>query len=169
MLTALSSIASTQAKPTKETMANVKLFLNYVASHQDAIITYRASNMVLVVHSNVSYLSKPKAQSCVGGHFFMSSNIKDPKNNSAVLNIAMLIKAVMSLAVEAELGALYINARKAVPMCQLLAEIGHIQPPTPTQTDNSTALGVANSNIQPRQTKAMDVRFHWLCFREAQQ
>ncbi len=106
MLTTLSSIASTQAKPTKETMNNTKLFLDYTASHQDAIITYRASDMVLVVHSDVSYLSEPKARSCAGGHFFMSSNTKDPANNSAVLNIAQLIKAVMSSAAEAELGAL---------------------------------------------------------------
>jgi hypothetical protein len=54
MLTALSSILSTQAEPTKETMANVKLFLHYVASHQNAIITYHASDMVLVVRSNAS-------------------------------------------------------------------------------------------------------------------
>jgi hypothetical protein len=53
----------------------------------------------------------------------------------------------MSLAAEAELGALYINAYKAVSMCNLLQEMGHPQPPTPIQTDNSTALGVVNSNI----------------------
>jgi hypothetical protein len=60
MLTALSSIASTQAKPTQETMENIKLFLNYTASNQDAIITYNASDMILAIHSNASYLSKPK-------------------------------------------------------------------------------------------------------------
>ena len=47
--------------------------------------------------------------------FFMSSDTKDPANNGAVLNIAQLIKAVMSSAAEAKLGALYINACKAVP------------------------------------------------------
>jgi hypothetical protein len=35
--------------------------------------------------------------------------------------------------------------------------------------DNSTALGVVNSNIQPRQTKAMDMRFYWLQDRATQQ
>jgi hypothetical protein len=67
------------------------------------------------MHSNVSYLSKPKGQSRAGGHFFMSSDISDPKDNSAVLNITQLIKAVLSSSAEAELGALYINAHKAVP------------------------------------------------------
>lgn len=79
MLTTLSSIASTQAKPTEETMSNKKLFLDYAATHQVAIITYCASNMVLIVHSGTSYLSKPKARSRAGGHFFMRSNTTDPQ------------------------------------------------------------------------------------------
>ncbi len=141
MLTALSSIASTQAEPTKETMENIKLFLDYAASHQDAILTYQASDMVLIVHSNTSYLSKPKARSRTGGHFFMSFDVTNPHNNGAVLNIAQLIKAVTSLAAEAELGALYINARKAVPMRQLLTEMGHIQLRTPIQTDTARHAG----------------------------
>jgi len=41
----------------------------------------------------------------------------------------------MSSTVEAELGALFINAKLAVPMQIMLEELGHSQPPTPTQTD----------------------------------
>ncbi len=37
---------------------------------------------------------------------------------------------------------------------------------TPIQTDNSTAEGVVNSTVQPKRTKAMDMRFHWLRDRE---
>ena len=51
---------------------------------------------------------------------------------------------------------------EAVPMRQLLAEMGHKQPKTPIQTDNTTACGVVNHNIQPRRTEAMDMCFHWL-------
>eukprot|EP00804_Cyclotella_cryptica_P018243 CCRYP_005972-RK/>CCRYP_005972-RK protein AED:0.51 eAED:0.38 QI:0/-1/0/1/-1/0/1/0/146 len=68
----------------------------------------------------------------------------------------------MSSAAEAELGALYINAREAIPIRHLLTELGHAQPPTPIQIDNSTALGVVTNTIQPKRTKAMDMRFHWL-------
>ena len=68
----------------------------------------------------------------------------------------------MSFAAEAELGALFINAREAVPMCHLLIEMGRPQPPTPIQVDNTTALGVVKQTIQPKQTKAMDMFFHWL-------
>jgi hypothetical protein len=168
MLTALSAIASAQAEPMEDKMTLCKQFLHYTATHQDAILTYKASNMVLVVHSDVSYLSKPKARSRAGGHFFLSSDCDDPANNGAVLNLAQLIKAVMSSAAEAELGALYINAREAVPQQITLTEMGHKQPQTPMQTKYTTALGVMNNNIQPRCTKAMDMRFHWLRCREAQ-
>ena len=98
----------------------------------------------------------------------MSSDVANPHNNGAVLNIAQLIKAVLSSAAEAKLGTLYINAREAVPMRQLLTEMGHAQPSTPIQTDNSTACGVVNNSIEPRRTKAMDMRFHWLLDRKAQ-
>jgi hypothetical protein len=150
MLTALSAIASAQAEPTEEMMTRCKQFLDYAATHQDAIITYKKSNMVLIVHSNASYLSKPKACSQAGGHFFLSSDIADPINSGAVLNLAQLIKAVMSSAAEAELGALYINAPKAVPQHRTLDEMGHKQPPTLIQTNNTTAVGIVNNNIQPR-------------------
>jgi hypothetical protein len=74
----------------------------------------------------------------------------------------------MSLAAEAELGALYINAKEAVYLRQILEEMDHPQPRTPIQTDNMTAEGVINKKIQPKCTKAMDMRFHWLRDREAQ-
>ena len=45
-------------------------------------------------------------------------------------------------------------------------KMGHKQPLTPVQTDNSTAKAVTNSKIQPKQTKAMDMWFHWLRDRE---
>ena len=98
----------------------------------------------------------------------MSKDVPCPPNNGAVHNIAQIIKTVMTSAAEAELGALYINAREAVPIRMVLMEMGHHQPKTPMQTDNTTALGVVNNNIQARRTKAMDMRFHWLRCRDSQ-
>ena len=51
----------------------------------------------------------------------------------------------------------------------ILEEIGHKQPPTPLQTDNSMAEAVVNGKIQPKRKKAMDMRFHWLRDRECQE
>ena len=168
MLPALSALASDQASPMEETLIKTKQFLDYAASHPDAIITYKTSDMVLATHSDASYLSEPQARSRAGGHFFLSNDVPDPPNNGAVLNIAHIIKSVMSSAAEAELGAMFINAKEAVPARKTLDEMGHKQPRTPMQVDNSTAVGVSNNNIQPRRTKAMDMRFHWLRDRESQ-
>jgi hypothetical protein len=168
MLPALGSIATTQAAPTANTMNKVKQFLDYAASQEDAVLTYRASGMVLAIHSDASYLSETGARSRAGGHMFMSENDTFPKNNGAVLSVAQIIKAVMSSAAEAELGGLYINAREAVPARITLEEMGWPQPPTPVQTDNTMAHGVVTNKIQPRRTKAMDMRFHWLRDRENQ-
>ena len=124
--------------------------------------------MKLAAHSDASYLIEPKARSRAGGHFFLSNNAEIPANNGAILNIAHIIKHVMSSATEAKLAGLYIIARKSVYIRIILEEMGHKQPPTPLQTDNSMADGVVNGKITPKRTKAMDMRFHWLRCREAQ-
>jgi hypothetical protein len=69
----------------------------------------------------------------------------------------------MPSATEPELAGLYIMAHEAVYIRITLEELGHVQPPTPLQTDNAMADGVINGKVQPKQTKAMDMRFHWLC------
>ena len=165
LLTPISAIASQQANPTEETLKQTKQLLDYVASQEEAVITYSASEMVLAVHSDAGYLSEPKARSRAGGHFFLSSDSDIPGNNGAILNIAHIIKHVMSSATEAELAALYIMAREAVYIRIILEEMGHKQPPTPIQTDNAMAEGVINKKVQPKRTNAMDMRFHWLCDR----
>ena len=149
-------------------MQRTRHLLDYVATHPDAIVSYAKSNMILSIHSDASYLSEPKGRSRAGGHFFLSGGTDDAPNNDAILNTSQIIKSVMSSAAEAELGALYLNAREAVPCRTLLDKLGHKQPPTPIQTDNSTALGVVTNNILPRRTKAMDMRFWWLRDRDEQ-
>ena len=168
MLVALSAIASEQAKPTTNMLAKVNKFVDYVASQDEAIVTYHASDMVLAVHSNVLYLSETQARSRAGGHFFMSHDKELPPNNGAVLTTAKIIKAVMPSACEVEIGAMYINAREAVPARQALEQMGHTQPRTPMQTDNTSAHQVVTNNVQPKRTKAMDMRFHWLRYRSSQ-
>jgi hypothetical protein len=77
ILMALSEIAPQQAVPTKNTMECVNQFLDYMWTHPDAIIWYRASDMILNVHSDASYLSAPKACSRAGGYFFLGSIPQD--------------------------------------------------------------------------------------------
>jgi hypothetical protein len=83
MLVALGSIATQEANPTKNMMKKVLHVLDYASTHPDAIVTYHRSDMV--------YLSKSKAQSRAGKHFFMSNNTAKPPNNGAILTIAQII------------------------------------------------------------------------------
>ena len=41
-------------------------------THPDAVFSYKSSDMVIHVHSDDSYLSEPKSQSRVGGHYFFA-------------------------------------------------------------------------------------------------
>ena len=76
--------------------------------------------------------------------------------------------ALMTSAVEAEIGAMFINARQEIPQCKTLIDMGHPQPHTPIQTDNSAAHSVVTNIVQTQYTKAMDMRFHWLRCRATQ-
>ena len=143
-------------------MRNIMQLLDYTATHPDAAVTYWARKLALAAHSNASYLSETKSQIRAGGHFFMSSNIVVPENNEAVHTAAQIIKTVMSSTAETELGALYINFRESIPARHLLRAMGHKQPPTPMQFENSTALSVIINKIKPKRTKAMYMLFHWL-------
>jgi hypothetical protein len=66
----------------------------------------------------------------------------------------------MSLAAEAEIGAVFINAKEGAVLCTTLEELGHPQPPTPLETDNTTATGYSNGTIKQKCTKAMDMHFY---------
>ncbi len=112
----LSEIASQQVVPTENTMKRVNQFFDYMWTHPDAIIWYRISGMILNVHSDVSYLSAPKACSHAGGYFFLSSIPQDGdqiKLNGAVHITCTILKLVAASATEAELGALFLNVQEA--------------------------------------------------------
>ena len=49
--------------------------------------------------------------------------------------------------------------RKWFPYAQTIVEMCWTQPPSPLQTNNSTAAGVTNNKMVSHQTKAMDMRF----------
>jgi hypothetical protein len=67
-----------------------------------------------------------------------------------ILTNASIIRAVISWAAEAELGALFLNAKEAVFIHQILTEIGHPQPKMPIQTNNFRAESVVNNRVQPK-------------------
>jgi hypothetical protein len=82
--------------------------------------------------------------------------------------VASVIKNVVASAAESEVGACFQNAQSGTPLRVTLAELGHIQPPTPLRADNSTAFGILNETIKKKGSKAMEMRYHWLTDRVLQ-
>ena len=59
MLVAISDLAAAQSKSTENTNAALTKLLNYTASHPDAKLEFHASDMILHIDSDASYLSVP--------------------------------------------------------------------------------------------------------------
>jgi hypothetical protein len=76
------------------------------------------------------------------------------------LIVSKVLKHVMSSAAEAEIGAVFINSKEGAVLRTTLEELGHKQPPTPMETDNTTATGYRNGTIKQKRTKTMDMRFY---------
>ena len=91
-----------------------------------------------------------------------------PQRNGAIMVECKTLRQVVSSAAEAETAGVFYNARNAIPIRHLLHCLGHIQPPTPIKTDNTTALGYIKRTIQQRKSKSWDMQFHWLRDREEQ-
>ena len=168
LLVGLSAIGAQQVSATEQTAAAIYQILDHVATYPNYGITYQASDTILASHSDYGFNNESKARSRAGSHICLSENDPNPKWNGDILTIAQIIKFVMSSATEAGLGAIYITAKEMVPIRQTLMEMGWKQPPSPIQTNNSTAARVVNKTIIQRKIKSMDLRFHWLRRRESQ-
>jgi hypothetical protein len=170
MLVALGTLAEEQTKGTENTGKAVVQLLNYAATHPDATLQYHASDMILHIDSDASYLSMPQARSRAGGYFYLSNKSHQsttaptttPPLNGAIHVLSHKLRNVMSSAAEAEVGALFENGQEAVGIRNTLHDMGHAQPPTPVKTDNSTASGISNNTMKQRRSKSMDMRFYWI-------
>lgn len=163
MAVALSTLASEQSNATEKVDKAINQFLDYCATHPHATIRYHASDMQLRIHSDTSYLNAPKARSRVGGHHYLgNTNDDDDFHNGPILNPTGTLRHVVSSAAEAEVGGLFVNAKEGEVLRQTLRDIGWPQSATPIQTDNTTALGIANDTIRQQRSRAMDMRFYWV-------
>ena len=68
----------------------------------------------------------------------------------------------MASAMEAELVGLFENFQKAASMRTALAEMGHLQPPTPVEMDNAAANIIVNGTAKQKSSLAIDMRLYWV-------
>ena len=171
LLVSLSTIASQQSTATEDTMNAITHLLNYCATHPNAVVRFTRSEMILHIVSDASYLSASGARSRLGGYFFLSHPLSRtpslptdpvPASNGPILVNSSIIQAVVSSAAEAELGALFFNAKDGCMLRNTLHDLGHPQPATPIQADNACAVGLANDTMKQKRSKAIDMRFYWV-------
>jgi hypothetical protein len=157
-------LASEQSAATNVTADKVIKLLNYCNTHPESKIRHHSSEMILHIHSDASYLSEDEATSRAGGLFYMGNATKHQKKltNGAILIINKVLKHVTSSAAEAEIGAVLLNAKEGAVLRTTLEELGHKQPATPMETDNTTTTGYSNGTIKQKRAKAMDVHFNWI-------
>jgi hypothetical protein len=95
----------------------------------------------------------------------LSNNTNSPKkplSNGPLLYHTTVLKHVVSSIVEAEFGALFVNAEEGTVTPTKLTEMGHNQDAIELKTDNTTEDGVINSTVQQKRSKAMDMIFYWV-------
>jgi hypothetical protein len=99
----LNDIATEKTKATEKMQAATNQILDYLATHPDATIRYHASDMILHIHSDASYFSVSNARSRLGGLFFLGNKPPEQETiNVSILNIAAVIKNVVTSAAESE-------------------------------------------------------------------
>ena len=170
MLVAFNAITTSQSHTITTTIQDIVWLLNYASTHPDATLHYHASNMILHVDRDVSYLCKECTCSWYGGFFLLANQLVNngdkpptlPTNNDAIHTLCQIIQNVVSSLVEAEIGATFINDKDALPIRTTIEELGHPQPPTPMKVDNTTAVGFANNTIKQKRSKAIAMHFYWI-------
>jgi hypothetical protein len=73
VLMPLHAIATEKTKAMEKTQPATDQMSDYTATHPDATIRYHASDMVLHIHSDASYLSVSNERSRLGGLFFLGN------------------------------------------------------------------------------------------------
>ena len=136
--------------------------LDYFATHPDAKIQFRASDMVLNIHSEALYLTEPNGCSRACGHFFMGSLPEDGKPiklNGAFHTLCVILRFMVASAAEAKLGALFLNCQEGMIFRLTLEDLGHPQTKIPVHCDNATAIRIANNTIKRQLWRAMEMRY----------
>jgi hypothetical protein len=116
VLMPINDIATEQTKATGKTQVATNQLLDYLATHPDATIRYHASDTILHIHSDASYLSVSNARSRLGGFFCCEKNPQEDTLNGSILNVASVIKNVVASAAESEVGVCFQNNQSGAPL-----------------------------------------------------
>jgi hypothetical protein len=88
--------------------------------------------------------------------------------NGAFFMLCSILRFVVASTAEAELSALFFYCKQATIFQLTLKEMGHPQPPTPINWDNSTAVSIANNTVKCQHSSSMEIQFIWVADAVAQ-
>ena len=160
-LCAINKIASAQSSATQHTVDLATHFLRHMATWPDTTLTYWASDMILTVDVDASYLSESEGRSRAGGLAYFGSAAGDHLNGP-VHHTSVILPTVVTSAAEAEYAGAFILLRDAAPLRQTATDMGHPQGATPVTCDNTTAVALANNTCKQKRSRAIDMRYHWV-------
>ena len=95
----LNKLAMQKSALTEKTDQDVKRFLYYCATHPDSKIIFFASEIILQVHSDASYMNETKELSTAIGQYFLGNSKKSGKINvlnGAIYTLCKIIGAAAS-------------------------------------------------------------------------
>ena len=157
MLMALNALAAFQTNPKIEIAKQITQFLDFSATHPDRITEYRKCglNIGTGVTKQIQWVffSRPKLKN--------TNSIDAPGKWTSACKCSIM-KNVMASATKAVLGRLFEKYHKATSTRTSLADIVHIQPPTPVETDNIAANIIFNGTAKQKIPRAIYMRFYWV-------
>ena len=147
-----------------------------MATYLNPSVTFKKLHMILCMSSDSFYLSVSQSRTRVGGYHFLGNkyNSNTPLGNQQI-NInapihaeAIMLRAIMGTVSESEITVACANSMLGVNHRIKLMEMGHTQQATPLEMENATAHGVLTKQLTPKISKAIDMRFYWLRYRNNQ-
>ena len=167
---AVSRLSSAQSHATELTMEAATRLIQYCLHHPDAVITYHASDMQLICHSDASHQSEPGSRSRITGIYFLGTNsanfegpgLAAPNLNGCIGFMTTIAPTVCAGAYESEYAALWGNVSNMEPIRQTLLDLGHPQNPTRIIYDNTVAGSLANRTCKQKRSKMVAKQYHWI-------
>ncbi len=131
-------------------------------NNPNATMRFKASDMIMIVHSDALYLSKANTGSTACRIFFMGWDTKDGdpiKLKGAFFTLCAILCFVIASTAGAKLGALFLNCKEGMNFQKTLEELGHPQPKTIVHCNNATTVGIANNTVKRQRSQSMEIRY----------
>ena len=131
MIREINEISRVKSQPTWDTEEKSRMLLDDATTYPNEIPSYKASDMVLHVDSDASYLTMPETRSCYAGHFYLGnwpspSPIKPNHDRNGPIHMeCKKIHNVVSYAAETETCGTLKNRKTDIDIKPTIIKLDH--------------------------------------------